>query len=261
MIFRYCIRTCPQRKVLCEELYQKLRAHLPPDVEIDIVNDTIGKSPIMVFARYVDDLLKSNTPFDHLVTLEDDAIFNDYLHENLNNLPIFQNPDVGCVQLSLASVLDMASPYTLYSHDLEAYFRTFRLHYSCGLTFSKKLFQAIDWSKWTDRSGWGFDILYTEECINLNFLHIIQYPSLVATKPSASSTLGHSYEAIDDLYSADWRYKPKNDATQKWASTERLYGFRKKMGDPYNNPLAQTEYYLKFFKENITEKDNVIKQG
>ena len=260
MIFRYCIRTCPQRQTLCEELFQKLREHLPADVEIDIVNDDIGRAPIMVFARYIERLLASNIEFDHLVTLEDDAIFNDYLHENLCSMPIFKQPSVGCVQLSLASIWDMASPYTLYSHELEAYFRTYRLHYSCGLTMSKSFLKALKLDEWTDKGGWGFDILYTEECIKQGMLHVLQYPSLVATKPTTASTLGHSYEATDELYCPDWRLATKNAAYKKWAGQERLYGFKKKVGEPDDNPIQRTKYYLSYFKEDILEKGNVLKE-
>lgn len=258
MLFRYCIRTCPQRKELCDDLYQKLRDHLPPDIQIDIVEDTIGLAPIKIFADYLDNLLKNKVSFDHLVTLEDDAIFNKNLHVNLLNFDMFHNPKLGCVQLSLASLMDMVSPFTLYSYDLDAYFRTQKLHYSCGLTFSRQFLEALDLGKWRNKLGPGFDVSMTEACLTKNFLYILHFPALIATKPNTESTLNNEYKPIDDLYSETWESSTKDSEDLRWQGVEKLYGFKKKSGDHENNPQEMSDFYLKYLQKEVFEKGQII---
>jgi hypothetical protein len=255
MLFRYCIRTCPQREALTKELYDKLRAHLPKDVEIDIVNDTIGREPIRIFMQYLQKLLAENPAFDYLVTLEDDAIFNDYLHQNLTSfeqLSVIQN--VGCVQLSLASKFEITSPYTLYSHNDECYFRTADLHYSCGLIFSKALLQQLDVTGWESRGGLSFDVDLTKECHRLGFKHLIHFPALVATKPQTTSTFGHEYAPEDDLFFQKWNRSDKDHVYKHVQSLEKIYGFQKKIGDMDNNPLERTQYYLKYLHQDVLDQ-------
>lgn len=254
MILRYCIRTCTQRQDLCEDLYKRLRAHLPSDVEIDIVNDTIGREPILVFMMYLEKLLSSGAVFDHLVTLEDDAIFNDFLHENLLNYKPLQEPKVGCLQLSLSSKVEIASPYTLYSYMYDFYFRTAHLHYSCGLTFSRGLLESIDIPYWLEKKGLSFDNDMTQECHNANFLHLVHYPSLVATKKDTTSALGHVYAPDDDVYSQTWRFSEKDDVYRAVKATERLFGFQRKNGEPDQNPMDRSLMYMKYLEEEVATK-------
>lgn len=265
MILRYCIRTCPQRKALCEELYTRLKNILPPDVHIDIVNDTIGKCPIKVFGQYLKDLFsnKDNNPnFEHLVVLEDDARINDHIHENIMNFKPLSAPNskdkIGCIQLSLASLLDIVSPYTLYSIEMSAYFRTQRLHYSCGMVFSLNFLKELDVEKMIETKGTGFDIQITEHCHTKDFLHLLHFPALVATQENVESTLNHSYKPVDDIFSQTWSASNRDEEFSRWAGVERLYGFQRKAGEPDENPKEKSSFYLKYLEKDVFKNGQII---
>jgi len=266
MILRYCIRTCPQRKELCEELYGGLKKILPSNVQIDMVNDTIGRSPIKVFAQYLKDTLLSDTSadFDYLVVLEDDAKINTHLHTNIINFRPLTKPQtkdkVGCVQLSLASLLDIVSPYTLYSTEMEAYFRTLRLHYSCGMVFSRNFLKDLDIDKMLETSGTGFDIQITEQCHTKGFMHLLHFPALVATQENVESTLNHTYKPVDDLFSQTWSCLKKDEEFSRWYGVERLYGFHRKAGEPDENPTEKSSFYLQYLEKDVFKNGQIVGQ-
>ncbi len=227
MILRYCIRTCPQRKDVFEKLFTQLRNHLPKNIEIDVVNDDIGRSAIVVFGRYIKNLLESNVEFDYLVALEDDALINDYLHENISTWDALAYDNFGLAHLATPSILYfLRVNQTDFDKESCEYLRRSRLHYSAGQIFSKSFLSNLNIDEMLSRSGKGYDIYISENCLNLGFDFYLHYPSLVASKPITSSLGNDHYVPLDDAFSKSWKRGLKDESFFKMKDLERLYKTR-----------------------------------
>lgn len=227
MVLRYCIRTCPQRKDVFEKLFANLRDHLPENIEIDVVNDDIGRSAIIVFGRYIKDLLEKKIAFDYLVVLEDDALMNDHLHYNISTWDALTYENFGLAHLATPSILYFLRVNdTDFDQDICEYLRRSRLHYSACQIFSKSFLGKLNIDEMLSRGGKGYDIYISEHCLNLGFDFYLHYPSLVASQPIKSSLGNDHYVPLDDAFSKDWKRGVKDDAYAKMKNMERLYRTR-----------------------------------
>jgi hypothetical protein len=222
MKLRYCIRTCDSRKELASQLFDILRDSLPPKTPIDIVNDYIGKQPIFVFGRYLKDQFDRGTDFDYLVTLEDDAVINDHLDFNLKNCLFMQEEEVGCLQLSISSLNDLKSPDTSFDREYKIFHRKAKIHYSCGLVFSKKLLcsfreKGIFEDMIASTNTHEFDIYVTDLCLQNKMSCSLHYPALVASLPNIPSAMGNTYVPSDELFSKSWKNDKAHEEYQKWS--------------------------------------------
>lgn len=217
MNIRYCIRTCTARVLLASNLYDKLRELTPPGTKIDIINDYIGRKPIKIFGNYLKHLKSTNDNIDLLVTLEDDAVLNENIHSNILSSPILEEIDIlGCIQLSLFSANDLREPTTRYDYDYDCFTRETKLHYSCGLVFTRTMLNKMDSQKLASSDSVEFDIEMTQTCLDLNLLLAIHFPALVASIPNIDSTLGNKLVPFDDIFSKTWIRTEFNNERTIW---------------------------------------------
>ncbi len=217
MNIRYCVRTCTARVLLASNLYDRLRELTPPGTKIDINNDYIGRKPIKIFGNYLKHLKNTNDNTDLLVTLEDDAVLNENIHSNIISSPILEEKDIlGCIQLSLFSANDLREPTTRYDYDYDCFIRETKLHYSCGLIFTRTMLDKMDIYKLEHSDSVEFDIEMTQTCLDSNLLFAIHFPALVASIPNIDSTLGNKLVPFDDVFSKTWVRTEFNNERTIW---------------------------------------------